>query len=476
MEEYQDRLWEDDCTSSDDWGEETVHLNNRDTEEIGEWEVLPDVCLLHIFKYLSDGDRSRASLVCRHWHKIMRLPCLWRCRSFHLSGRLSKYKQSEHLSAVGYADNLGVFLESLEVTVCPPRSVVLAQRLHNTICGLLNTLVRVQAPLKTLSIIRLELDRSSWGQGLRNTVVNKLIYFLSEGPSRLKNICLIRIRTETEQGLELLSAIVQNQRSLSPLCGLSSLDLRGFFSVTVPNHLNRNIPQMLQKLQGLTYLALSYSWLSDELLLALSESVRERRLNYGRDGNFLESFSLYCTQNEPHQQVVYGYSWATLVSSCPDLKVRLTVEQIVDTQQLARILLPEIPLVEYNMTAFYSTDENCSAKPLLQTMLPWYRHSLKNLTLDLSNCSETLDDELLELVNVCECLVDLRVWAFLDISTVGRLLHIRMTKRLSLNKIKVRIYTMVENIEEQEDQLMEMLSPICYPPELQFLAVICPYI
>uniref|UniRef100_M4A8C8 F-box domain-containing protein n=1 Tax=Xiphophorus maculatus TaxID=8083 RepID=M4A8C8_XIPMA len=388
-----------------------------------EWEMLPDVCLLHIFKYLSDGDRSRASLVCHHWHKIMRLPCLWRWRSFHLSGRLSKYKQSEHLSAVGYADNLGVFLESLEVTVCPPRSVVLAQRLHNTICGLLNTLVRVQAPLKTLSIIRLELDRSSWVSPESGLFPNSF----------------------DPQGLELLSAIVQNQRSLSPLCGLSSLDLRGFFSVTVPNHLNRNIPQMLQKLQGLTHLALSYSWLSDELLLALSESIRARR-------------------------VVYGYSWATLVSSCPDLKVRLTVEQVVDTQQLARILLPEIPLVEYNMTAFYSTDEICSAKPLLQTMLPWYRHSLQNLTLDLSNCSESLDDELLELVNVCESLVDLRVWAFLEISTVGRLL-----KQGDI-PLQVRIYTTVENIEEQEDQLMEILSPFCYPPELQFLAVICPYI
>ncbi|XP_008425710.2 F-box only protein 39 [Poecilia reticulata] len=406
----------------------------------------------------------------------MRLPCLWRCRSFHLSGRLSKYMQSERSWAVGYADNLGVFLESLEVTVCPPKSVVMARRLHNTICRLLNTLVRVQAPLKSLSIVRLELDRFCWDEGLRNTLVKKLIYFFLKGPSRLKNVCLIRIRTETQQGLELLSAIVQNQRSLSPFCSLSSLDLRGFFSATVPNQLNNSIPQMLQKLQSLTHLALSYSWLSDELLLALSESIRARRVNYGRDGNFLESFSLYCTQNEPHQQVVYGYSWATLVSSSPDLKVRLTLEQIVDTHELVRILLPEIPLVEYNMTAFYSIDENCSAKPLLQTILPWYRHSLQNLTLDLSNCSESLDDELLELVNVCECLVDLRVWAFLEISTVSRLLHIRMTKRMLLNKIKVRIYTMVENIEEQEDQLMEILSPFCYPPELQFLAVICPYI
>ncbi|KAK5613378.1 hypothetical protein CRENBAI_022823 [Crenichthys baileyi] len=413
-----------------------MHVDSCGTEKIGQWEMLPDTCLLHIFKYLSDDDRSKAALVCHHWHNIMRLPCLWRCRSFHFSGHLS-LKQSEYVAAEGYADNLGVFLESLEVTVCPPRSIVLAQRLHATICALLNALVRVKAPLKSLSILRLELDRSSWDRGLRNAVVDKLIYFLLRSASRLNNICLNGMRIGTQQGLELISAIIQNQRSLSPLCGLS-LDLRGFFSNSMPNHLNLNIPNMLQQLQGLTHLGLSYSCLSDELLLALSQSNRAR--------------------------------------SCPDLKVILTVEQVIDSQQLVRILLPEIPLMVYNMTAFYSSDENWSAKLLLRNMLPCYRHSLQSLTLDLSNHSKSLDDELLELVNVCECLIDLRIWAFLDVRTVGRLLNIRLTKKMSLNKIRVRIYTMTENTEEQECQLKEVLSPFCYPPELQFLAVICPFL
>ncbi|MEQ2301828.1 hypothetical protein AMECASPLE_000370 [Ameca splendens] len=450
-----------------------MRVDSCGTEKIGQWEMLPDTCLLHIFKYLSDDERSKAALVCHHWHNIMRMPCLWRCRSFHFSGRRS-LKPPEYVAAKGYAENLGVFLESLEVIVCPPRSMVVAQRLHSTICALLNALVRVKAPLKSLSILRLELDRSSWDRGLRNVVVNKLIYFLLRSASRLNNICLNGMQIETQLGLELISAIIQNQRSLSPLCSLS-LDLTGFFSNSVPNHLNLNIPHMLQQLQGLTHLGLSYSCLSDELLLALSQSNRARMSKYGR-GNILQRFSLFCTQNEPHQQVVQGYSWATLVSSCPDLKVILTVEQVIDSQQLVRILLPEIPIMVYNMTAFYSADENWNAKPLLRNMLPCYRHSLQSLTLDLSNRRKSLDDELLELVNVCECLIDLRIWAFLDVRTVGRLLHIRLTKKMSLNKIRVRIYTLAENTEEQEYQLKEVLSPFCYPPELQFLAVICPFI
>lgn len=76
-------------------------------------------------------------------------------------------------------------------------------------------------------------------------------------------------------------------------------------------------------------------------------------------------------------QVVFDYSWATLVSSSPNLKVNLTVEQVIDTHLLTRILLPKIPLTVYSMTAFYSADENWSAKPLLHNMLPYYRHSLQ---------------------------------------------------------------------------------------------------
>lgn len=60
------------------------------------------------------------------------------------------------------------------------------------------------------------------------------------------------------------------------------------------------------------------------------------------------------------------------------------------------------------------------------------------MTLDLSNCSEPLDEELLKLVKVCNRLEQIRVWAFLEISTVEKLLQIRLTEKTLLNKIRVR--------------------------------------
>ncbi|KAM7398048.1 hypothetical protein PAMA_006084 [Pampus argenteus] len=447
-------------TKEDEGGESS-------SEKTGGWELLPDVCLRHVFRFLRHRDRRSADLVCHHWHKVMRCPSLWRYRLFRFSGRLSKFRQNEYDSAVAYVSSLGVYLKRLEVRVCPPRRFMLAHRLEQTISGLFSELARVNAPLQQLTLVELELDRTSWTSGLRNSLVHSLVVFL-QSSSKLTAISLKGMRNCMDQGLELLSALSHSQKHY-----ISSLNLEGFFSGAVHVYLNSNFPRVLHHMLGLTELSLSYSCLSDELLMALQHRHQGGSQNRTRDGISLQTFSLHCTLNEPHRQPVDGDSWSTLASNSPNLKVKITVNQVINTDQLARILQPEIPLTEYTMTAFYSPNEDWSAKPVLCDLLPQYSRSLQRLSLDLSNCRERLDVELLELVKVCEGLEVLGVWAFLEVSTIERLLHIRLTQRTLLNKISVRIYSVDINTEEQEDQLEQILSShLQLPPELEFFAII----
>lgn len=72
-----------------------------------------------------------------------------------------------------------------------------------------------------------------------------------------------------------------------------------------------------------------------------------------------------------------GSSWATLASSCPDLQVKITVHQIINTERLSRILRREIPLIEFTMIAFYAPDEGWTARPILCDLLPQYSRSLQ---------------------------------------------------------------------------------------------------
>uniref|UniRef100_A0A668STM7 F-box domain-containing protein n=1 Tax=Oreochromis aureus TaxID=47969 RepID=A0A668STM7_OREAU len=390
------------------------------------WLSLPRLCLERVFSFLPDRDRKTAALVCHQWHNIMRSPSLWRHRHFHFSGRISKFRKPHYSSAIAYVSHLGAYLERLEVTVCPPRKTQSALRLKGAITRLFSELIRVKAPLRSLAVMNLELDRSAWTTSLRASMVGCLISFLQRGSSKLNSICLSGMRNCIHQGLELLSALSHYETRFYPRCYISSLDLEAFFSGSVNVYLNSSVPDNLSQLQCLTDLRLSYSCLSDELLMAL------------QDDNTLQTFSLHCCLKEPHQQLVCGSSWATLASSCPDLKVKISVNQVVNNDRLARMLLPEIPLSEYCMSAFYSPNEDWSPKPLLSDILPQYRHTLQHLNLDLNNFGESLDEELLELVKVCERLVKLSICAFLEIRTVARLLDMTLTQRSSLKEIHVR--------------------------------------
>ncbi|KAG7217250.1 hypothetical protein INR49_027794 [Caranx melampygus] len=170
---------------------------------------------------------------------------------------------------------------------------------------------------------------------------------------------------------------LQSQRHSYPRCYVSSLELVGFFAGSPHTSQHFNLPTALHNLQGLTNLSLSYSSLSDELLMALHPRHRGHRRNC-REGGRLQMLSLHCTSSESQRQVVSGESWEALVSSCPGLKVILTVDRVINTVRLARILQQEIPLVEFHMTAFYSPDDHWSAKPIFTNMLPLYRRRLQH--------------------------------------------------------------------------------------------------
>ncbi|KAK5858510.1 hypothetical protein PBY51_002643 [Eleginops maclovinus] len=467
--------------------EELIPLQNNEDEdnkeEIGEvlsdagcssesWDILPALCLRHVFEFLDDRDRRSADLVCHRWHNVMHSPSLWRSHTFLLNVRPSKHRQSEYRSAVAYVQRRGVFLERLAVLLNPPCSYSIAWRLVKTIRALFHELTRAGASLKSVCLTNLGLDRPCWSLGLRNSIVYCLIEFFCSQGSSLSSVGLNGMKLGMNPGLALLSTLAQSQKRINQCCYISSLDLKGFFSGELPVYRNSKMPLTLSFMTGLTHLSLSYSCLSDELLVALQHRAQGRR-------NFvpLQTFSLWCSLNVPHEQVVCGDSWESLASCCPGLKVKITVDQILNNDRLARILLPEIPLVDFSMTAFYSADEEWSPRRLFHRMLPQFRHSLKYLTLHLANCSELLDDELLKLVKCCDLLEQLKVWAFLEIRTVQKLLKIRLSKKSLLNTIRVSVYSVEEDHEEQQALLEKVLSTYRHlPPELDFFATVYPYV
>ncbi|XP_067113783.1 F-box only protein 39-like [Osmerus mordax] len=464
-EEHEEKEEEPDNNGGTDEDDDEEEEDDEDEEmAVHGWGFLPSVCLWRLFWWLRDRDRMCANLVCRHWHAVMHSPSLWRFRRFHLSGRLTRFRRSEPLTTLTYARHLGGYLETLEVCVSSPHSSMVARRLQYTLCGLLDELTRAGTRLRSLSLTGLELDRTGWPRAVRGSLVRCLAHFFRRGASQLGSVSLKGARTSLRQGMQLLSALSHSQQHqyLRGRPGISSLDLDDFFSGPLPVHLHPSLPLALHSLRGLSSLGLSYSCVSDELLQALGQNGwghgrRGRGYGWARERGILQSLRLRCHVNEAHSQVVCDSSWEGLVERCPGLEVQLHVEQVVNTDRLGRVLLPQVPLTDYSMTSCYFTESDWSAKPVLSEMLPQYWDRLQHVTLDLNNCHESLDEELLELVEVCVCLQHLKVWAFLEINTVEQLLQARLEKRTSLNTLKVRIYSVSDDNQEEEEELEEVL-------------------
>uniref|UniRef100_A0A673A8D5 F-box domain-containing protein n=1 Tax=Sphaeramia orbicularis TaxID=375764 RepID=A0A673A8D5_9TELE len=333
------------------------------------WASLPDVCLLHILQFLPDGDRISAIQVCHHWHTVMvNCPSLWHSCCFHLRGQQAG-SRSEYLSTIGYAQPVGVYLKKLEIHVItfyhyPKMTYLLWRCKFNVRCNELPCLSRVRAQLQSFSLIGLALPQACWTKKLRTLLFNSVINFLHRGSVKLTSVSLVNMRTAIDQSW------------IPSRCHITHLNLEGFFSSALPVSINTNVAAVMSALHHLTDLTLSYSCVSDELLL----------LDTQENGRPLQTLSLYCTVHEPHSQVKWIDSWASLVSNCPDLKVKLTVDHIINRERLMRILLPKIPLTEFSMRGFYSYNNNWSGKPLLlELLLPF------SLSLQVSSEHHTLN-------------------------------------------------------------------------------------
>ncbi|KAM6958765.1 F-box only protein 39-like [Aplochiton taeniatus] len=419
------------------------------------WACLPDVCLRQVFCWLRDRDRVRSALVCRHWHHVVRSPSLWRARTFNFSGRVSRTRRSELETAVSYARFYGRYLEDLEIRFSHPLNSLVSRRFQQTLRTFLAALRKTGGRLRSLTINHMEVDRAAWCRSVRNALVRSLTFYLRREGAALGYLSLRGARLNLCQGLEVLEAVAAGQVHvhLGRKRGITHLNLEDFYSQPLPIHSSPTFPQVLSRFIGLTTLTLNYSCVSGELLVALATSCRNLS-----GGGSLRSFTLRCHVHEPHSQVIWGEAWAVLAQRCPDLRVYITVERILGSEQLGQILLREIPLRSISLTSCYFSEQDWTARPALVTLLPYYQHSLQKLVLDLNNSHETVDEELLDLVLGCSKLNYLKVWAFLDISFVELLLQQRLDKKTNVKTIKIRVYTNKYETQEEDGKLEDLYN------------------
>ncbi|XP_007902517.1 F-box only protein 39 [Callorhinchus milii] len=428
----------------------------------GNWSELPEVSLRQVFRWLGDQDRVRAAMVCKCWYHVMHSPALWRSRTFTFCGRPSKYRRAEYESAIWYAKKFGRYLVNCEIKFMNPYNSLLTRRFQITMRSFLARLGNENNRLKSFTIQHLELDRLVWSSSVRNAFLKSLNFFLRRECKHLQSFNLRGARLGMEQGFSILNSLVHlRQRS-----SISELNIEDFFSHHLAIYANPTFPKIMRSFCVLTSLSLNYNCISDDLLDTLSDSCSQT----------LRIMNIKCHIHDPHSQVIWGLSWSLLAKRATSLKVNFYFDLVMRNDRLTRILVPEIPVRSLNFRSCYFSDPDWTMKPTLVDLIPHYKNTLQKLTLEFNNSHERIDDELLQLVLMCDRLHYMKIWAFLSIRFIETMLQYRQEGKSNCRTLKVRIYMHKYETSEEDKMLRDLYMKYrdLIDTELNYLVITYP--
>ncbi|NWR60560.1 FBX39 protein, partial [Bucorvus abyssinicus] len=439
-------------------------MEEGDETEQSSWAYLPNVCLRHIFHWLDDRDRSVAALVCVNWNRTMYSGSLWRRRTIRFYIRPTRAQTHAFQCALWYLKKFSKYLEHLEIKLPNIYNTSFTHRFQMTMKDLFSHLGKSNHRLASLSIEHLELDCSFWKNGVRAKFIKTLATFLKRMSKQLDYLNLKGARVTLEEGCELLNSL----SCLTNKSFISKINIEDFFRVQLPVYSSTLFHHTMSKFHSLVILTYSYNYISNELLDILQK----------HSAHSLCTLNIRCHNHDPHEQVIWGVSWANLSKRAPKLKVNFIFEGVMNHDHLARILLAEIPVRSICLRSFYLSLPDWTMKPTLTNLLPAYWHVLQKLTLDLKNNHELLDDELLQLILSCKRLSFLEVWAFLSVTFMERLLQNRAERKCFLTTIEVRIYTAQQDTSEQDQLLCDIYRKFKYliDSELNYFVITVPMV
>ncbi|XP_064022433.1 F-box only protein 39 [Pogoniulus pusillus] len=436
-------------------------MEDSSNPEQSSWAHLPDVCLRNIFRWLDDKDRAQAALVCVKWSQVMYSGSLWRCRTIAFYNRPSRTQVLELQRALFYAKKFGRYLEHLEIKLPNPHGTTFTQRFQMVMRDLLSHLSKCNDHLVSLSIQYLELERYFWRSMVRAQFVKHLGTFLQTMNKHLDCLNLKGARAALDEGCELLNSL----SCLTNQSFVSKLNIEDFFGLHLHVYRSSLFHQTMSKFHSLVILSLSYNCLSDELLDILRE----------HSAHSLSTLNIKCHIHDPHEQVVWGMSWAKLAKSAPKLTVNFFFERVLKHDHLAKILLVDIPVGSISLRSCYFNNPEWIMRPTLTNLIPAYHRVLQKLTLEFNNDCELLDEELLQLTLACKRLSYLKVWAYLSVTFMERLLQNRAEGKCILTTIKVKIYTTQPDTTEEDQLLRGIYRRFKYliDSELNYFATTC---
>ncbi|XP_029531625.1 F-box only protein 33 [Oncorhynchus nerka] len=334
--------------------------------------ALPSELIVHIFSFLSDRDKLRASSVCSRWRECLFYPSLWMELKLRVGGGSNGggYGSEQTPRLDFLMRKFGSFVRELQLEFAPVEGYL---RPLNGVEGRMESVESdPQFPGRWKEAIITYLDQVLCVLGCirNNRNLQKLSLYgdtcilqdegildsaylnqVDQGGVKIKEIqqLLVEVLSNSRQMKWLSSAFMLGV--LTP-CSLASLSNPSAASLEHLSLLDNQLPCLsspveLERLVHLRSLALDFCDFTSEMsrLLAGGHRAPLHRLSLMVNGAALEAKPLDCTASED--------DWKALVRRCANLRVYMMALD-VSSQDLLRVLKPSLPLERIHLDS-YST-------------------------------------------------------------------------------------------------------------------------
>ncbi|KAH0950529.1 hypothetical protein HN011_001499 [Eciton burchellii] len=356
------------------------------------WDQLPELILTQIFSHLNRVDRANVGQVCRSWNRTLSSPVLWRSVTVLIDRDL----RGDFPLAGELAAKYGQHMRNLELSFSRPYILPRQTRITR------NT--QAEAGADFLAIVRAkdvqlrQLTLTNWVFGYkwgnRGILLCALANFL-RGQRNLKILSLLNADFGVTDILRLLGTVAKGSGE-----HLIFLDLRGAFREWQAPHDNPRYLRLLGRFHALTVLKLDYPALSNHALGALANGASKT----------LKNLYVSVRDSDSRQHMVSDAAWRNLVLACPELTVSYTIVNISHYEDMYYLLLPSVPLAKFHMFSGHVWDQSRSRnfRSTIGLLITQYTATLVEVTLQLRNNRESLDDLLICMLIRCKSLTRLQ--------------------------------------------------------------------
>ncbi|KAK7008873.1 F-box only protein 39 [Biomphalaria glabrata] len=381
------------------------------------WDRLPFPIGVEICRYLNNADRSSMSRVCRAWYNIFKDPSLWRKKQFLLGGPYSKVTSRKTLR---FTTMFGSCLQEARI-VCYHRTSNTCKIIYETMEKMMDNMTL--SKLNRLDIKDLELDRFYWKYSSLRDKVTECLVKMFQLQNNLKHVRMELCQFTLTEGAAILNALLQS--SGHNVCCLHLLDYFDSFFTLSDQEIFTSI---ISNFTNLKNLSLNYCYISNELLMNLSVVLKDK----------LKCLTIRASVIEDHYHVITPWTWKLLNASCPAVKVRLSLLRIADSETIIPMLAQGMPLSRFSMTSEMESAFDAHLSQTLTHLVHNFQLTLEEVNLHFNCLQDSVDNELISIVQQCRNLKTLRVMANAGV-VVANAICTALKDRRQLRKVEFTV-------------------------------------